>query len=177
MLVGAGDDVGGAAVSAQAFKGVEARLSRYSYLVSLLPQRIIDDLGLDIRLARRRYSSYTPVPGDPRGAGLLVDKTDAEATAASFAAIGAASDAEAFTRFYASTAEVARSLWPTVTEPLLTRSEAKALVGESITLADAARIRVNVLADMTTRRLTRLATATGKGNAAPTYGRNGRLGR
>ena len=86
------DDVGGAAVSAQAFPGVEARLSRYSYLVSLLPQRIIDELGLDIRLARRRYSSYTPVPGDPEGAGLLIDNTDAEATAASFARIGAAGD-------------------------------------------------------------------------------------
>ncbi len=124
------DDVGGAAVSAQAFPGVEARLSRYSYLVSLLPQRIIDDLGLDIRLARRRYSSYTPVPGDPGGAGLLIDNTDEEATAASFARIGAAGDAEAFTRFYESTGELARALWPTVTEPLLTRSEARALVGD-----------------------------------------------
>ncbi|WP_295122098.1 NAD(P)/FAD-dependent oxidoreductase [uncultured Leifsonia sp.] len=124
------DDVGGAAVSAQAFPGVEARLSRYSYLVSLLPQRIIDELGLDIRLARRRYSSYTPVPGDPEGAGLLIDNTDAEATAASFARIGAADDAEAFARFYESTVAVARALWPTVTEPLLTRSEAKALVGD-----------------------------------------------
>ncbi|MCI0156659.1 NAD(P)/FAD-dependent oxidoreductase [Leifsonia shinshuensis] len=124
------DDVGGAAVSTQAFPGVEARLSRYSYLVSLLPQRIIDELGLDIRLARRRYSSYTPVPGDPDGAGLLIDNTDPEATAASFARIGAASDAEGFTRFYESTGAVARALWPTVTEPLLTRTEAKALVGD-----------------------------------------------
>lgn len=124
------DDVGGAAVSAQAFPGVEARLSRYSYLVSLLPQRIIDELGLDIRLARRRYSSYTPVPGDPSGAGLLVDNTDTTATAASFARIGAADDAEGFDSVYRSTGELARALWPTVTEPLLTRSEAKALVGD-----------------------------------------------
>ena len=58
------DHAGGAAVSAQAFDGVDARLSRYSYLVSLLPQQIIDDLGLRIRLARRRYSSYTPDPHD-----------------------------------------------------------------------------------------------------------------
>ena len=57
------DHVGGAAISAEAFDGVDAHLSRYSYLVSLLPQRIIDDLGLEIRLVRRRYSSYTPVPG------------------------------------------------------------------------------------------------------------------
>ena len=57
------DGFGGAAVSAPAFPGVDARLSRYSYLVSLLPQTIIRDLKLDIRLARRRYSSYTPLPG------------------------------------------------------------------------------------------------------------------
>ncbi|WP_431279050.1 phytoene desaturase family protein [Leifsonia poae] len=122
--------VGGAAVSAQAFDGVDAWLSRYSYLVSLLPQRIIDDLGLRITLARRRYSSYTPVPGDPDGFGLLIDNTDAEATAASFARIGAAEDADSFADFYESTTELARSLWPTVTEPLLTRSEAKALVND-----------------------------------------------
>ena len=34
------DHVGGAAVSASAFEGIDARLSRYSYLVSLLPARI-----------------------------------------------------------------------------------------------------------------------------------------
>lgn len=124
------DDVGGAAVSAQAFPGVEARLSRYSYLVSLLPQRIVDDLGLRISLARRRYSSYTPVPGADDGAALLVDNSDAEATAASFARIGAGDDAQAFSDFYASTGAVARALWPTVTEPLLTRSEARSLVGD-----------------------------------------------
>ena len=56
------DHVGGAAVSAHAFDGVDARLSRYSYLVSLLPRRIIDDLGARVRLVRRRYSSYTPDP-------------------------------------------------------------------------------------------------------------------
>ena len=34
------DRVGGAAVSAEAFPGTGARLSRYSYLVSRLPQQI-----------------------------------------------------------------------------------------------------------------------------------------
>ena len=47
------DHVGGAAISAQAFPGVDARLSRYSYLVSLMPRRIIADLGLDLTLLRR----------------------------------------------------------------------------------------------------------------------------
>ena len=58
------EHAGGAAVSAHAFDGVDARLSRYSYLVSLLPRQIIDDLGLRITLAQRRYSSYTPDPAD-----------------------------------------------------------------------------------------------------------------
>lgn len=122
------DHLGGAAISAQAFEGVDARLSRYSYLVSLLPQKIIDDLGLDVKLIRRRYSSYTPVPGNPE-VGLLVDNHDAQATASSFTRIGEAEDAAGFEKFYAKTLDLAQALWPTVTEPLLTRSEVKALVG------------------------------------------------
>lgn len=117
------DHLGGAAVSAQAFEGVDARLSRYSYLVSLLPSRIIHDLGLDIRLARRRYSSYTPRPGTETG--VLVDGGDPAATAR---ALGA--DAGAWSEFYAGTATLARALFPTVTEPLLRRSEARAAVGD-----------------------------------------------
>jgi len=123
------DHVGGAAISAEAFEGVDARLSRYSYLVSLLPQRIIEDLGLDIRLARRRYSSYTPVPGGPEK-GLLVDNLDAAATASSFARIGEGSDAAGFETFYGKTAQLAQKLWPSVTDPLMTRSEVRELVGD-----------------------------------------------
>jgi phytoene dehydrogenase-like protein len=117
------DHVGGAAVSTESFAGVDARLSRYSYLVSLLPKRIIRELGLDIRLARRRYSSFTPEPGSDRG--LLVDNADAAATAASFASIGAAADAAAWQEFYAGTSKLARALFPTVCEPLMSRTEAR----------------------------------------------------
>jgi phytoene dehydrogenase-like protein len=117
------DSVGGAAVSEQSFEGVEARLSRYSYLVSLLPARIIRDLGLTIDLRRRRYSSYTPRPGST--GGLLVDAGDPTGTTA---ALGA--DAEAWGSFYDGTSRLARALFPTVTEPLLTRSEARRAVGD-----------------------------------------------
>src|SRR5690554_3305 len=104
--------VGGAAVSTEAFDGIDARLSRYSYLVSLLPKRIITDLGLGIRLRRRRYSSYTPLPGTDTG--VLIDNADAAATAT---ALGA--DASAWESFYDETGRLARSLFPTVIEPLL----------------------------------------------------------
>jgi phytoene dehydrogenase-like protein len=114
---------GGAAVSEQTFAGVEAKLSRYSYLVSLLPQKIMEDLKLDIKLAPRRYSSYTPQPGTNKG--LLVDNQDKLATASSFESIGTTKDAEAWHEFYRKTALLARALFPTVLDPLPTRSEAR----------------------------------------------------
>ncbi|MHA7272639.1 phytoene desaturase family protein [Arthrobacter sp. TMT4-20] len=128
------DQVGGAAVSAEAFPGTGARLSRYSYLVSLLPQQIIDDLGLDLELVRRRYSSYTPVAGGT--SGLLVDNEDRKATRKSFRRIDAGDDAGAFGEFYGRTATLAERLWPTFTKPLLRRAEARELVGDDEIWAD-----------------------------------------
>jgi phytoene dehydrogenase-like protein len=129
ILLERDDHLGGAAISADAFSGVDARLSRYSYLVSLLPKRIIDELGLDITLARRRYSSYTPDPADPSG-GLLVDHGDADATRTSFDRIGAPDDFDAWNTFYRDTTRVAEAVFPTLCEPLPTRSEARRLVGD-----------------------------------------------
>ncbi|MCF6475956.1 NAD(P)/FAD-dependent oxidoreductase [Nonomuraea sp. MG754425] len=118
--------VGGLAISARAFPGVDVRLSRYSYLVSLLPTRIVRDLGLDLRLRRRRYASYTP----KGGTGLLVDNEDDLATAASFRSVtGGAADHEAWRRFYGMAAEVAKALAPTLLEPLRGPAEIERLVG------------------------------------------------
>ena len=78
--------LGGAAVSRQVFDGVDVRLSAYSYLVSLLPDRIVSDLDLDIRLADRTVASYTALTRDGRPAGLLVERDEGPATATSFAA-------------------------------------------------------------------------------------------
>ncbi|MBI5161534.1 MAG: NAD(P)/FAD-dependent oxidoreductase [Micrococcales bacterium] len=127
-------ETGGAAVSAPAFAGVDARLSRYSSLVSLLPRRIVDDLGLRIELARRRYSSYTPVPGGDHG--LLVDAGDPARTAASFGMVGAGGDAAAWTELYRQTGRLASALFPTLTEPLPTRAEARRAVDDDRAWAD-----------------------------------------
>ncbi len=59
--------------------------------------------------------------------------------------------------------------------PRFVSSDARRLAEEAMSLTEAARIRVNVLADMTSRRIARLAAATGKGKATQTYGRTGRL--
>jgi phytoene dehydrogenase-like protein len=116
------DAVGGAAVSAQIFDGVDARLSRYSYLVSLLPSRIVDDLGATIRLAPRAYSSYTPDPATAGRTGLLVGARS------TFGAIGADDDEPAFAEFYRRCRLVTGRLWPTLLEPLRTGGQARALV-------------------------------------------------
>lgn len=112
------DHVGGAAVSAHAFEGIGALLSRYSYLVSLLPRRIIDDLGVRVRLARRRYSSYTPDPGNGGRRGLLVGPNP------TFTAVGSQGDAEPFAEFYRRAQIVTTRLWPTMTAPLKRRDDA-----------------------------------------------------
>ncbi|WP_454792026.1 phytoene desaturase family protein [Mycolicibacterium lutetiense] len=111
------DHVGGAAVSAHPFDGVDARLSRYSYLVSLLPQRIITDLGARIRLSRRRYSSYTPDPVTGGATGLLIGPQP------TFDAIGAGNDTAGFNEFYRRCGLVTSRMWPTLLQPLRTRSE------------------------------------------------------
>lgn len=119
------DHFGGAAVSERPWAGVDARLSRYSYLVSLLPQRIIDDLGLRIALRRRRYSSYTPDPADP-SRGILIDTADAAATWASFArTIGDPRELDRFRALAERVAPAARMLFPTMTEPLRPRSDVR----------------------------------------------------
>ncbi len=106
--------LGGAAVSERPWPGVDARLSRYSYLVSLLPPQIIRDLDL----RRRRYSSYTPDPVDGTR-GLLVDNADAVATTASFLrAAGDAREAERFAAFSDRLLPLAATVFPTMTEPL-----------------------------------------------------------
>lgn len=125
------DHVGGAAVSARAFAGVDARLSRYSYLVSLVPRQVLTDLDLDLRLIRRRFSSYTPVPSDP-DRGLLVDNADVGATRAAFRALTGGDEAYAgWTDFYARMAGVAERVFPTVLEPLRSRDDVRSLSGDA----------------------------------------------
>jgi phytoene dehydrogenase-like protein len=111
--------IGGAAVSAQAFDGVDVRLSRYSYLVSLLPSHIVEDLGAEVRLARRQFSSYTPQPGGRRG--LLIGSHGGHD---SFGAVGAADDERGFAAFYRRCRLVTDRLWPTLLEPLRTCEQA-----------------------------------------------------
>jgi phytoene dehydrogenase-like protein len=114
-------ELGGAARSERVFPTYDANLSKYSYLVSLLPAVVVDELGLDVTLHRREVSSYTP-RGD---GGVLVDATDPAATAASHGA-----DAAAWSSLYEMTAAVAERVFPTLTEPLRDRQSMRRHVGD-----------------------------------------------
>ncbi|RNM13721.1 phytoene desaturase family protein [Nocardioides pocheonensis] len=118
------DHLGGAAVSAEAFPGTGVRLSRYSYLVSLLPESIARELELGVELRSRATASYSPVLRGGRHTGLLVEHDEAAATRESFRALtGGDREYDAWRHFYADVAKVAAKVAPSLTEPLVTGRE------------------------------------------------------
>ncbi|MEU8139810.1 phytoene desaturase family protein [Streptodolium elevatio] len=119
-------ETGGAAVSDRPFDGIDVRLSRYAYLVSLFPRKIADDLGLPLVLRRRRIGSYTPRGGD----GLLVDAEDPERTRAALTRVAGRRDADAWEAWGRTTARLAARVFPTLTEPLRPPDEFRRIVDD-----------------------------------------------
>src|SRR2546422_3719915 len=78
LLLEKNDYIGGATTSQRVFPDYDAWLSRYSYLVSLLPEKIIRDLDLNLELRRREIASYTPYQRDGRNSGLLLSNVSEE---------------------------------------------------------------------------------------------------
>src|SRR5450759_4551836 len=78
LLLEKNDYIGGATTSQKVFPDYDARLSRYSYLVSLFQEKIIRDLGLNFELRRRATASFTPYVKDGRHDGLLLSNVDEE---------------------------------------------------------------------------------------------------
>ncbi|MEA2147986.1 MAG: hypothetical protein QOG59_3573, partial [Solirubrobacteraceae bacterium] len=113
---------GGAAVSEAPWAGRPERVSRYSYLVSLLPAQVARDLGIDVELRARRVSACAPA----RERCLIVD--DPATTERSARSLGP--DHQAWLDFYALTGAAAERLFPTLTGPLPTREQARALLSD-----------------------------------------------
>src|SRR5215472_13045214 len=83
LLIEKNDYIGGATTSQKLFPDYEARLSRYSYLVSLFPDKIIGDLDLNLELRSRVTASFTPYQRDGAHRGLLLSNVSEEASRAS----------------------------------------------------------------------------------------------
>lgn len=117
----ANPEIGGASQSVRTFPEYDANLSRYSYLIALLPDKIIDDLGLSFECISRDVSSYTPY-GDNQG--LYVSRTWDTKTEQSFMELDpSGEEGQAWQKFYGEVAQFAERIAPTLLEPLKTRSE------------------------------------------------------
>jgi phytoene dehydrogenase-like protein len=129
-LLERGAHPGGAAVSAEPFAGVPARISRYAYLVSLLPQLIVDELQLPIRLARRRPASYTPDPRADAARGLLIDHDDRAATEQSMRSLAGPGAYGRWHELGERLHRLAGVLYPTLIEPLRPRAALRAALAD-----------------------------------------------
>ncbi len=125
------DHLGGATDSQRVFPDYDAMLSRYSYLVSLFPQTIIDELELEFCTRRRTIASFTAwsdKAGNPRG--LVMSNVDPERSRQSVRDLaGRDSDWHDYQAFLALQRTMARIAWPTVLEPLRSRAEFVARLG------------------------------------------------
>lgn len=129
LLLEANAELGGATASVRAFPDFDARLSRYSYLVSLLPDQIVADLGINFQTRGREISSYTPYHRNGLDDGLRISSQWDEATEQSFIRLtGSEEEGLAWQKFYSEIAQFAAKAAPLMLSPLLTRSQMRALV-------------------------------------------------
>ena len=126
LLLEAKDELGGATTSVKPFPEYDARLSRYSYLVSLLPDQIVADLGIRFKTLERSVSSYTPYHRDGLDDGLLVSTDWDEATASGFRRLtGSDREGRAWRGFYGEIAQLAQRFAPSMLKPLKSAAELK----------------------------------------------------
>ena len=127
VILEANAEVGGATTSVRAFPEYDAMLSRYSYLISLLPDQIVSDLGLDFECISRTVSSYTPYSRNGKDSGLYVARQWDKETEDSFNELDPSGEEwAAWQDFYNEIAEFAVKIAPSMLQPLKSRSELKA---------------------------------------------------
>ena len=127
VILEANSEVGGATTSVRAFPEYDAMLSRYSYLISLLPDQIVSDLGLDFECISRTVSSYTPYSRNGKDSGLYVARQWDKETEDSFNELDpSGAEWAAWQDFYNEIAEFAVKIAPSMLQPLKSRSELKA---------------------------------------------------
>src|SRR5712692_10521182 len=112
LILEKNDYIGGATTSQKVFPDYDARLSRYSYLVSLFPEKIIRDLGLNLELRRRATGSFTPYVKDGRHDGLLISNVDEEQSRRSIVNLtGSETEFEQMKKFYTLSRVFAEQAW------------------------------------------------------------------
>src|SRR6266704_1943091 len=124
LLLEKNNYIGGATTSQKVFPDYDAWLSRYSYLVSLFPEKIIRDLRLDLELRRRATASFTPYMRDGHYDGLLLSNVSEEMSRRSmFDLTGNYTEYEQMKKFYHLSRVFAEQVWDTMLEPLVAKEE------------------------------------------------------
>src|SRR2546423_1740963 len=126
LLLEKNDYIGGATTSQRVFRDYDARLSRYPYLVSLLPEKIIRELGLSLELRRRATGSFTPYIKSGRHDALLISNVDEGQSRRSIVDLtGSEAEFEQLKKFYNLSRVFAEHSWDTMLEPLVSKEEMK----------------------------------------------------
>jgi phytoene dehydrogenase-like protein len=126
LLLEKNDYIGGATTSQKVFPDYEARLSRYSYLVSLFPEKIIRDLGLKLELRRRVTGSFTPYIKSGRHDGLFISNVDEALSRRSIVDLaGSEREFDQMQKFYSLSRVFAVHAWDSMLEPLVSKDEMK----------------------------------------------------
>jgi phytoene dehydrogenase-like protein len=125
--------LGGATASQKVFPDYDAWLSRYSYLVSLFPQKIVDDLGLTFETKRRTTASFTPykdASGNPKG--LVLSNVDQNRSMESIREMTGSDKAwHRYQKLIDLETAIAQKVWPTMLSPLKSRAEFKSLMSST----------------------------------------------
>src|SRR6201997_4312758 len=124
LLLEKNDYIGGATTSQRLFPDYDARLSRYAYLVSLFPQKIIRDLGLNLELRRRAIASCTPYVNHGQHGALVLSNLDEGVRRKSIVDLtGSDAEFEAMKKFYHLPRVFAEQVWDSMLEPLVSKDE------------------------------------------------------
>lgn len=124
LLLEKNDYIGGATTSQKVFPDYDAYLSRYSYLVSLFPEKIIRDLRLNLELRRRATGSFTPYVKDGNHDGLLLSNVSEDVSRQSVVSLtGSSKEFEQLQKFYGLSRLFAENVWDTMLEPLVSKED------------------------------------------------------
>src|SRR5947208_15730660 len=128
LLLEKNNYIGGATTSQKVFSDYDAQLSRYSYLVSLLPEKIIRDLGLKLELRRRATASFTPYLNHGQHDGLLLSNVNEEDGRQSmFELTGSDTEFTQMKEFYNLSRVLAEKVCDAMLEPLIAREDFRRL--------------------------------------------------
>jgi phytoene dehydrogenase-like protein len=118
------EQVGGAATSKRIFPDYDARISRYAYLVSLLPEKIIRDLGLRVALRTRATASFSPYCRDGTHEALLLsNQSEAIGRESMSRLTGDDGEFKRLGEFYHLSRIFADKVWDTMLQPLPAKAE------------------------------------------------------